>query len=111
MLATDWQRARGVFFTAISDGRQRPVAQQRTLAASYLKAQRAFATALTATDWPAGAQPAVRALLAVNREQQANIAAMATAGSSGAFAAALGRYGVLTGKENAAVTAVAKALG
>lgn len=110
-LAIDWQRARGVFFTAISDGRQRPVAQQRRLAATYLQAQKAFATGLGGTEWPAGARGAVRGLVAVNQEQQANIAGMATAGTSGAFTAFLGRYGVLAGRENAAVTAVAKALG
>ena len=110
VMATDWQRARGVFFTAISDGRQRPVAQQRRLAATYLAAQKAFAADLTATGWPAGAQPAVRALLAVNREQQANLAGMAAAGSAGEFTTLLGRYGVLAGRENAAVTAVAATL-
>lgn len=110
-LAIDWQRARGVFFTAISDGRQRPVAQQRRLAATYLQAQKAFATGLGRTQWPAGARPAVRALLAVNQEQQANVAGMATAGTSGGFTAFLGRYGVLAGRENAAVAAVAKVLG
>lgn len=110
VMATDWQRARGVFFTAISDGRQRPVAQQRRLAAAYLAAQKAFAADLTATGWPAGAQPAVRALLAVNREQQANLAGMAAAGSAGEFTTLLGRYGVLAGRENAAVTAVARTL-
>jgi hypothetical protein len=110
-MATSWQRARGVFFTAISDGRQRPVAQQRALAATYLAAQKAFAAELTATSSPAGAQPAVRALLAVNRQQQATIAGMAAAGSAGEFTTLLGRYGVLAGRESAAVTAVAKALG
>lgn len=110
-LALDWQRARGAFFTAISDGRQRPVAQQRSLAATYLRAQKAFATGLGGTAWPAGARGSVQALLAVNREQQANITGMATAGTSGGFTAFLGRYGVLAGRENAAVTAVAKSLG
>ncbi|HEY6744760.1 MAG TPA: hypothetical protein VI357_03485 [Mycobacteriales bacterium] len=110
VLAIDWQRARGVFFTAISENQRRPVAQQRALAATYLRAQRAFADGLTRTGWPAGARPAVRALLAVNKRQEANIAAMASAPSSGAFTTALGRYGTLAGPENAAVTAVAKAL-
>ena len=109
-MATEWQRARGIFFTAISDGRQRPVAQQRRLAATYLAAQEVFAADLTTTAWPAGARPAVRALLAVNREQQATIAGMAAAGSAGEFTTLLGRYGVLAGRENAAVTAVATAL-
>jgi hypothetical protein len=111
VLAIEWQRARGIFFTAISENRLRPVAQQRNLAATYLRAQRAFAAGLTGTDWPAAARPAVRALIAVNQRQQAAIGAMAAAPSSGAFTTALGRYGTLTGPENAAVTAVAKALG
>lgn len=110
VLATDWQRARGVFFTAISENQRRPVAQQRALAGTYLRAQQAFATGLAGTDWPPGARPAVRSLLAVNKRQEASIAAMASAPSSGAFTTALGRYGTLTGPENAAVTAVATAL-
>lgn len=110
VLATDWQRARGVFFTAISENQRRPVAQQRALAGTYLRAQQAFATGLARTDWPAGARPAVRSLLAVNKRQEASIAAMASAPGSGAFTTALGRYGTLTGPENAAVTAVATAL-
>ena len=52
----------------------------------------------------------MRALLAVNREQQANLGGMAAAGSAGEFTTLLGRYGVLAGRENAAVTAVADAL-
>jgi hypothetical protein len=110
VMATTWQRARGVFFTAISDGRQRPVAQQRALAATYLRAQQAFAAGLSTTGWPEAARPAVRALLAVNREQQGNLAGMAAAGSAGEFTTLLGRYGVLAGRENAAVLAVAKTL-
>jgi ABC-type glycerol-3-phosphate transport system substrate-binding protein len=110
VLATDWQRARGVFITAISENVLRPVAQQRALAGTYLRAQQAFATGLAGTGWPAGARPAVRALLAVNKRQEASIAAMASAPTSGAFTTALGRYGTLTGPENAAVAAVATAL-
>jgi hypothetical protein len=109
-MAADWQRARGAFFSAVSDGRRRTVAQQRALAASYLAAQRAFAARLTATAWPAGAQRAVRALVAVNREQQANLAGMTRAGSPADFTAWLGRYGLRTPAENSAVDAVALAL-
>jgi hypothetical protein len=109
-MAADWQRARGTFFSAVSDSQPRTVAQQRALAASYLVVQRSFAVRLAATAWPAGAQRAVRALVAVNREQQANLAGMTRAGSAADFTGWLGRYGLRTAAENAAVDAVALAL-
>lgn len=110
VLATQWQRARGTFFTAVSQNKLRTVAEQRALASAYLTAQKRFAAGLAATDWPAGARPAVRSLLGVNSTQQANIAGMARARTSGEFTGFLGRYGVSAGPENAAVDAVAKAL-
>jgi hypothetical protein len=109
-LAAQWQRARSAFFTAISSGRPVPLAQQRTLAGTFLAAQRRFATRLRAAGWPAAARPAVQQLVARNRGQQAPLAAMAAAGSKGELTARLADYGVGAGTENAAVAAVATAL-
>jgi hypothetical protein len=110
-LAATWQVARSRFFTAVSDGRPRTVAQQRALAATYLSASRRFATGLRAGTWPARARPAVRDLLAANAAQQVPLRAMATAASSGAFTGHLADYGVGAARENRAVAAVAQALG
>jgi hypothetical protein len=110
-LAADWQLARSRFFTAVSDGRARTPAEQRALAAAYLAGQRRLAAGLRGTEWPPAAAPAVRALLAVNAHQQAHVAAMARAPSAAAFTGRLADYGVGAARENAAVAAVARALG
>jgi len=109
-LAAGWQTARSRFFTAVSDGRRRPVAEQRALAAAYLSASRRFATGLRVTAWPARARNAVRELLAANAAQQVPLKAMSTAASSGAFTGHLADYGVGAARENRAVAAVARAL-
>lgn len=109
-LARRWQTARSRFFTAVTDGRPRTVAQQRALAAAYLSASRRFAAGLRSTAWPARARPAVRDLLAANAAQQVPLAAMARAASSGAFTGRLADYGVGAARENRAVAAVARAL-
>lgn len=109
-LVTGWQGARSAFFTAVSDGRRRTLAQQRALAAAYLAGSRRFAAGLAATRWPAAAVPAVRRLRAVNAEQQSRLAAMSTAPSAGAFTARLADYGTGAARENAAVAAVRVAL-
>jgi hypothetical protein len=109
-LAADWQIARSRFFTAVSDGKRRTVAQQRALATPFLAASRTFATGLRRASWPAKAQPAVRELLAANAAQQTRLQAMTTAASSGAFTGHLADYGVGAARENRAVAAVARAL-
>ena len=109
-LVADWQRARSVFFAAVSDGSARPVAQQRALATAFLTAQRRFAGELRAYAWPAGARPAVTALLGRNAAQQGPLAAMAGAGSAGEFTGRLADYGVGAGPENRALAAVSTAL-
>ena len=110
-LAADWQVARSRFFAAVSDGRQRTVAQQRALAAAYLAASRAFAAGLRKTAWPASARAQVRELLAANAAQQTRLEAMSTAASAGAFTGHLADYGVGAARENRALAAVATALG
>lgn len=109
-LLADWQRARSVFFAAVSDGSARPVAQQRALATAFIAAQRRFAGELRAYAWPAGARPAVTALLGRNAAQQGPLAAMAGAGSTGEFTGRLADYGVGAGPENRALAAVSTAL-
>jgi hypothetical protein len=110
-LSADWQRARSVFFAAVTDGRPRSLPQQRALAAAYLRGMRAFATGLRSRRWPPATAGPVAALLAANAAQQAPVAAMAAAGSVPAFTAALADYGVGAQRENAAVAAVQRALG
>lgn len=110
-LMVDWQRARSTFFGVVTAGRSLSLAQQHTLAAAYLRAERAFGTGLRSGRWPSAAAGAVRALLAVNATQQAPLAAMTTAPSATAFTERLADYGVATGREDAAVAAVQHALG
>jgi hypothetical protein len=109
-LSGRWATARGAFFTAVSDGSPRTVAQQRALAAAFLLEQRAFGAAVRAGRWPDAARPAVTAFLARNAAQEATVAAMARAGSRGEFTARLADYGTATAAETAAIRAVTTAL-
>jgi hypothetical protein len=109
-IVAEWQRARSAFFAAVSSGRPLTVAQQRALATTLLAAERRFATRLQGADWPGVAQVPVAELVGRIRGQQASIAAMAAATSKGGFTARLAEYGVNTGPENKAVTAVATSL-
>jgi hypothetical protein len=109
-LVLAWQQARAEFVGRVGDGRRHPVAEQRALAATFLRAQQAFVTGLQAADWPDPARRPVLALIAQNRRQQQYVAAMARAGSSGEFTAQLAGYGSGTPAENRAVAAVTSAL-
>jgi hypothetical protein len=110
-MVTDWQLARSVFFGGVSSGQPTTVTRQRALAAQFRAAQGKFQTALTVSTWPVRARPAVRTLVARVRGQSAVLAAMAAAHSKGEFTAGLADYGIGTGAEDAAVSAVATALG
>jgi hypothetical protein len=111
-LVADWQRSRSAFFTAVSDGTPRTVAQQRALAAAHLAGLRRLAAGVRAAEssWPAPARAAARDLLAANARQQDTVAAMARAASPGAFTARLADYGVGVAAEERAIRAVRQAL-
>src|SRR5829696_4842023 len=112
-LRAGWQEARSRFFTAVSDGRPRTIAQRRALAAAYLTALRRFATGVrdASAGSPAATRPAVGELLAANAAQQVPVAEMARATGPTAFANGLADYGVGVARENRAVDAVERALG
>jgi hypothetical protein len=112
-LRAGWQEARLRFFTAVSDGRPRTIAQQRALAAAYLTGLRRFAAGVrdASAGWPEATRPAVRELLAANAAQQVPVADMARAAGATAFADRLADYGVGVARENRAVDAVERALG
>lgn len=111
-LVADWQQSRSRFFTAVSDGRSRTVAEQRALAAEHLTGLRRFAAAVRAGSggWPATAGAAARELLAANARQQATLVAMARAAGPAAFTAALADYGRGVAAEEQAIRAVERAL-
>jgi hypothetical protein len=111
-LVADWQRSRSAFFTAVSDGSSRPIAEQRALASAHLAGLRRLAAGVRAASpsWPAAARTAAGALLAANARQQDLLAAMARAAGPGAFTAGLADYGVGVAAEEQAIRAVDRAL-
>ena len=110
-LVADWQRSRSTFFTAVSDGRSRPVGQQRALAAAHLAGAAPVAAGVRAAapSWPAPARTR-RAAARRQLRQQAILAAMARAAGPAAFTAGLADYGVGVAAEEQAIRAVERAL-